>query len=120
WDCAFPAATEAPYFRSGPAGSDVVTTGEQMTQAARPVPGHFYLSSVLGLVLVAVLYATWQAPLASRIAWLGGGYVLGVLFYLGAVRRPDWYWQTLVRWYHQLGSPRYFYRISGQWLPYLV
>jgi heme exporter protein C len=91
-----------------------------MTQAARPVPGHFYLSSVLGLVLVAVLYATWQAPLASRIAWLGGGYVLGVLFYLGAVRRPDWYWQTLVRWYHQLGSPRYFYRISGQWLPYLV
>ena len=28
-------------------------------------------------------------------------------------------WQTLKRWYHQLGSPRYFYRISGLWLPWL-
>ena len=29
-------------------------------------------------------------------------------------------WQTLKRWYHQLGSPRYFYRISGLWLPWLA
>ena len=28
-------------------------------------------------------------------------------------------WSTLVRWYHQLGSPRYFYRFSGVVLPWL-
>lgn len=27
-------------------------------------------------------------------------------------------WSTLVRWYHQLGSPRYFYRFSGVVLPW--
>ncbi len=28
-------------------------------------------------------------------------------------------WSTLVRWYHQLGSPRYFYRFSTVVLPWL-
>ena len=29
-------------------------------------------------------------------------------------------WQTLKHWYHLLGSPRHFYRISGLWLPWLA
>lgn len=29
-------------------------------------------------------------------------------------------WKTLKRWYHQLGSPRYFYRFSGVLLPWLM
>ena len=29
-------------------------------------------------------------------------------------------WQTLKNWYHLLGSPRHFYRISGLWLPWLA
>lgn len=28
-------------------------------------------------------------------------------------------WKTLTRWYHQLGSPRYFYRFSEALLPWL-
>lgn len=28
-------------------------------------------------------------------------------------------WKTLKRWYHQLGSPRYFYRFSEEVLPWL-
>lgn len=28
-------------------------------------------------------------------------------------------WRTLVRWYHQWGSPRYFYDYSGRLLPWL-
>lgn len=29
-------------------------------------------------------------------------------------------WEILKRWYHQLGSPRYFYQISGRFLPWLT
>lgn len=29
-------------------------------------------------------------------------------------------WQTLKHWYHLLGSPRHFYRISGLWLPWVA
>ncbi len=29
-------------------------------------------------------------------------------------------WQTLKHWYHLLGSPRHFYRISGLWLPWVT
>ena len=29
-------------------------------------------------------------------------------------------WKTLKRWYHQLGSPRYFYRFCEAVLPWLV
>jgi heme exporter protein C len=28
-------------------------------------------------------------------------------------------WQFIKRWYHRLGSPKHFYRISGLWLPWL-
>lgn len=27
-------------------------------------------------------------------------------------------WNWLTKWYHRLGSPRYFYRITGAWLPW--
>lgn len=91
-----------------------------MTDSARPVPGHFYLWSGLGLLAAVALYVFWQAPQPNRTVLVVGGYLLSVLFYFGAVRYPHWYWQTLVRWYHQLGSPRHFYRISGVLLPYLV
>lgn len=91
-----------------------------MTETARPVPGHFYLCSGLGLLAAVALYIFWQAPQPNRTVLVAGGYLLSVLFYFGAVRYPHWYWQALVRWYHQLGSPRHFYRISGVWLPYLV
>ncbi len=29
-------------------------------------------------------------------------------------------WQTIKRWYHMLGSPRYFYRFSSALLPWLT
>ena len=29
-------------------------------------------------------------------------------------------WQALIRLYHQLGSPKWFYEISGRWLPFFV
>ncbi|WP_396020981.1 heme ABC transporter permease CcmC [Alcanivorax limicola] len=84
------------------------------------LPGHFYLISLVTLLAAVLTWFIWSAPVLPRSIWLGGGWVFGVVFYFGALRYPDLYWRTLERWYHELGSPRYFYRLSGLWLPWLV
>ncbi|MEY1662301.1 heme ABC transporter permease CcmC [Isoalcanivorax beigongshangi] len=87
---------------------------------SKQLPRHFWISAVLGLLLVALGYRFWSVSETIRLTWLGGGWLLAMAFYLGALKRPQWYWNGLVRWYHQLASPRYFYQKSGRWLPWLV
>lgn len=83
-------------------------------------PRHFIISSVLGLLGVLLAFKIWDVPQTNKTVILIGAYAIGWLFYFGAMHRPTWYWTTLVRWYHQLGSPQHFYRISGWWLPWLT
>lgn len=84
------------------------------------LPAHFFVVSLGAGLLALVTWFIWSAPPVARTVWLAGGWTAGVLFYYGALRYPHWYWQTLERWYHQLGSPPHFYRIAGLWLPWLV
>lgn len=90
------------------------------TAEVRLFPRHFIISSVLGLLGVLLAFKIWDVPQTNKTVILVGAYVVGWLFYFGAIHRPTWYWTTLVRWYHQLGSPQHFYRISGWWLPWLT
>ncbi|HLR18107.1 MAG TPA: heme ABC transporter permease CcmC [Alcanivoracaceae bacterium] len=83
-------------------------------------PRHFVISSVLGLFAALITYFFWDVPTTNKTVILVGGYVIAWFFYLGAIKKPTWYWQKIVLWYHQLGSPQHFFRISGWWLPWLT